>query len=122
MSRREITRIEPRSAVRIGFFLGLVVGLLFGLYSAAVLKGLSDSGMALLGDAETAQLKELGGISTVLLLIISALLGALFHSLIGGLCAIVYNLSARFFGGIEYHVQELGDSVSTGPNDRRDDD
>jgi len=106
MSRREVTRIEPRSAVRVGFFLGLLFGLLFGLYSAVMLRAMGDAGMKMFGGAEAEQLKALGGVSTVLMMIVMGLLGALFHSLVAGLCAIVYNITARMFGGIEYHVQE----------------
>lgn len=113
MSRREVTRIEPRSAVRVGFFIGLVIGLLFGLYSAALLKGMSESSLSLLGGADAAQIKSLGSVSTIFLMIFMGLIGALLHSLIAGLCAIVYNLSARMFGGLEYHVEEIPESGST---------
>lgn len=112
MIRREITRIEPRSALRVGFFLGLLFGILFGLYSAMVLKGMGESGMNMFGEAEAAQLKSLGGVSTILLTLFMGLLGALFYSLVSGLCAIVYNLAARMFGGLEYQVQELPDNES----------
>ncbi|MBK6766353.1 MAG: DUF3566 domain-containing protein [bacterium] len=113
MNRREITRIEPRSAVRVGFFLGLLFGLLFGLYSAVMLKAMGDAGMKMFGESEAAQLKALGGVSTIFMMLFMGLLGALFHSLIAGLCAIVYNLAARMFGGIEYHVQETSSDQPT---------
>lgn len=121
MSRREITRIEPRSALRVGFFLGLLFGLLFGLYSAMVLKGMGESGMKMFGEAEAAQLKSLGGISTILLTLFMGLLGALFYSLVSGLCAIVYNLAARMFGGLEYQVQEISDDNSLSLSQRDND-
>lgn len=109
MSRRELTRIEPRSAVRVGFFLGLLFGILFGLYSAVVLKGMGDSGFEMFGSTEASQLKALGGVSTVFLALFMGLIGALFYSFLSWLGALVYNLAARWFGGIEYHVQETND-------------
>jgi len=118
--RREITRIEPRSAVRVGFFLGLLFGVLLGLYSSLVLKGMGEQGAQLLGSAEAAQIKELAGVSTILLAVFMGLMGALLHSLIAGLCAVVYNLAARWFGGIEYHVQETEDSLPSTSGEMND--
>lgn len=111
MTRREITRIEPRSAVRVGFFLGLLFGILFGLYSAFLLKGMGDAGLQMFGGAEAAQLKSLGGVSTLFMALFMGLMGALFYSLVSGLCAVVYNLAAKWFGGIEYQVQETDDNA-----------
>ncbi|MCB9358020.1 MAG: DUF3566 domain-containing protein [Calditrichaeota bacterium] len=109
MSRREITRIEPRSALRVGFFLGVLGGVLFGLYSAALLKSMGDSGAALFGETEAAQLRSLGGVSTVFMALFMGLIGALLSSLLAGLSAIVYNLAAHYFGGLEYHVEDVTD-------------
>lgn len=120
MSRREITRIEPRSAVRVGFFLGLLFGVLFGLYSAFLLKGMGDEGLQMFGATEASELKALGGVSTIFLALIMGLMGALVYSLVSGLCAVVYNLAARWFGGIEYHVQEIEEADPT-VNTRADD-
>jgi preprotein translocase subunit Sec61beta len=100
--RRELQRIVPRTALRAGFFLGL----LFGLYSAWVLKGLGETNAGLISAAESEQLKAIGGGSSVLLCCISALVGALVHSLIFGLAAVVYNLSAKWFGGIEFVTED----------------
>lgn len=104
--RRELQRIEPRTALRAGFFLGLLFGCLFGLYAAWVLKGIGDTGAGLLSAAETEQMKAIGGGSTVLLCLISALVGALVHSLIAGLAAVIYNISSKWFGGIEYVTED----------------
>lgn len=106
MTRRELQRIEPRTALRAGFFLGLLFGLLFGLYAAWVLKGLGDVNSGLISAAESEQLQAIGGGSTVLLCLISALVGALVHSLIAGLAAVIYNISAKWFGGIEYVTED----------------
>lgn len=65
--RREITRIEPRSAIRVGFFIGMLFGILFGLYSAVLLKGMGDAGMQLFGAADAAQLKSLTCVRPALL-------------------------------------------------------
>lgn len=112
MTRREITRIEPRSAIRVGFFLGLLFGVLFGLYSAFLLKGMGDTGLQMFGAAEAAQIKALGGVSAIFMALFMGLMGALFYSLVSGLCAVVYNLAARWFGGLEYHVQESDDGTT----------
>jgi len=120
MKRREITRIEPRSAIRIGFFLGLLFGALFGVYSAVLLKGMGDTGLQMFGATEAAQIKSLGGVSTIFMAMFMGLIGALFYSLVSGLCAVVYNLAARWFGGIEYQVQETDDEVQ--PSRTGDDD
>jgi hypothetical protein len=121
MSRRELTRIEPRSAVRVGFFLGLLFGVLFGLYSAFLLKGMGDAGLQMFGASEASEIKALGGVSTIAMALIMGLMGALFYSLVSGLCAIVYNLAARWFGGVEYHVQETEDEEPVTFSSRNDD-
>ena len=120
MSRREITRIEPRSAIREGFFRGLLFGALFGLYSAFLLKGMGDSGLQMFGANEAEQIKALGGVSAIFMAMFMGLVGALFYSLVSGLCAVVYNLAARWFGGLEYHVQETDDGAQ--PTRTGDDD
>jgi len=103
---RELKRIEPKSVVRIAFFIGLLCGFLFGIYSSFVLNELSS----MLTAEESAALGGLAGGSTLMTGLLMALTGSLFFSLMGWLLAVVYNFLAGRFGGIEYVVVEIKDN------------
>ena len=99
--KREITRIEPWSAMRVGFFFGLLSGFLFGLFSGSLTKYLANSmGVSVLPpDAQ-----EVAGLSAgaiVALAIMMALIASLAWALLGAIGAVFYNLVARLFGGLE---------------------
>ena len=103
---RELKRIEPKSVVRIAFFIGLLCGFLFGVYSSFVLNQLSG----MLTAEESAALGGLMGGSVLMTGVMMGLTGSLFFSVMGWLLAVVYNFLAGRFGGIEYIVAETKDS------------
>lgn len=106
MTKRHIERIEPVSAVRMGFFIGLVVGVCFGLLNLYVMRTLSGiAGSNMLGE----MMQDAAGMSVfsmVLSVIAAALMSSLFHAALGGVLALVYNTAARYFGGIEVTLTE----------------
>jgi hypothetical protein len=99
--KREIQRIEPVSAVRVGFILGLGLGVIFGLVEAVFLKLLAGSGGEAMLPAGAAELTKLSGGGILLLALSAGLMFSLICSLLGALTAMFYNLAAHFFGGIE---------------------
>ncbi|MBU0691835.1 DUF3566 domain-containing protein [bacterium] len=108
---RELKRIEPKSVVRIAFFIGLLCGFLFGVYSSFVLSELTT----MLTTEESAALKGLTGGSTLMTGVMMGLTGSLFFSLMGWFLAVVYNFLAGKFGGIEFMVNEMKDSEPEHP-------
>ena len=113
--KREIQRIEPVSAVRVGFILGLGLGVIFGLVEAVFLKLLAGSGGEAMLPAGAAELTKLSG-GGILLLALSA--GLMFSPVagarsLGALTAMFYNLAAHFFGGIEMILMETSRSRTT---------
>ena len=101
---REIQRIEPLSAIRVGFFMGILTGFVFGILESLLLKSVAKSiGTELLPPgADT--LVNMGGGATILLAIVTGLLCSLLFAMLGGLLAIFYNWAARVFGGFEIHM------------------
>lgn len=117
---RELKRIEPKSVVRIAFFIGLLCGFLFGVYSSFVLSELAT----VLSSEQSAALGSLSGTSTLITGVMMGLTGSLFFSFMGWLLAVVYNFLAGRFGGIEYIVTEhkTTDSVHQAELPREHDD
>lgn len=100
--KREILRLEPVSAMRIGFVLGLFAGFVMGLVEAVLLKAMSGMpGSAAVLPPEAAPLSNAGAGTLFLLAVVMGLLFSLIFAFLGALMAIAYNLAARFFGGLE---------------------
>jgi ABC-type Fe3+ transport system permease subunit len=100
--KREIQRIEPRSALRIGFFVGLLLGFVIGLFEAAIFKSMSGAG-GLPADMQQ-QLTALTGSSIIMLALVTSLMFSLLAAFLSTLGAVFYNWAARLFGGIEFHL------------------
>ena len=100
--KREILRIEPASAIRIGFVVGLFFGFIFGLVEAVLLKAMSGLPGTSMLPAEAAPLVNSGAGTLFLLAVVMGLLFSLIFAFLGALLAIAYNLAARFFGGLEF--------------------
>ena len=102
--KKEISRIEPWSVVRIGFFFGLLSGFLFGIFSGYFTKMLAD---ALGVGALPPDAKEMAGLSggaIIALAILMGLISSLAWALCGALGAMFYNMIARLFGGLEFVI------------------
>jgi hypothetical protein len=107
---RELKRIEPKSVVRIAFFIGLLCGFLFGIYSSYVMKEISRN---FLSPEDAAAFGGLAGSSVLTTGFLMALMGSLFFSLMGWILSVVYNFLANRFGGIEYTVVETAEKESS---------
>jgi hypothetical protein len=107
---RELKRIEPKSVVRIAFFIGLLCGFLFGIYSSYVMKEISRN---FLSPEDAAAFGGLTGSSVLMTGFLMALMGSLFFSVMGWVLSVVYNFLASRFGGIEYTVVETVEKEST---------
>jgi hypothetical protein len=102
--KREIHHIEPWSAVRVGFFIGLLGGFVFGLLNGAIIKYFAS----VLGDKmmppELMSMVNLSGGAIIALSIIMSLISSLIFAVLGLVAALCYNLIASLFGGLEIHV------------------
>ncbi|HEY3295818.1 MAG TPA: DUF3566 domain-containing protein [bacterium] len=102
--KREILRVEPASAVRIGFVVGLFTGFVAGLVEAVLLKAMSGTPGGSLLPPEAAPLANSSAGTLFLLAIVMGLLFSLIFAFLGALLAFAYNMAARSFGGIEFHM------------------
>jgi hypothetical protein len=100
----QIKRIGIWSAVRTGAVLGFLLGVL-----VAGVVGLLGLALGLL-DSKSKDLAALSVTARVTAVMLAPLAYAVFAALHGGLIALLYNLTAEFFGGIEI---ELGESTGT---------
>jgi hypothetical protein len=102
--KKEITRIEPWSAVRVGFFFGILLGLVFGLFNGVLIKYLSGTSASSLLPPDAKELSSFSGGAMVALAIVMALIFSLLWALIGAVGAIFYNAVANLFGGLEFRT------------------
>lgn len=120
----EVLRVKPRSAMRVGFLVGLLGGFVFGLLEVLFFRALSAGGGGALLPAEAQELVNTGGGGLILVAVVTSLISSLVFALAGGLTAVFYNLGARLFGGIELFLSEPPPepTLATEPDeeDRRD--
>jgi hypothetical protein len=120
--RHELLRVEPRSALRVGFLLGLLGGFVFGLLEVLFFRALSSGAGGVVLPAEAQELVNSGGGGLVVVALVTSLISSLVFALVGGLTAVFYNFGARLFGGIELSLSEPPPVVSPerGEEDERD--
>ncbi len=106
--KKEITRIEPWSAVRVGFFFGLLSGILFGLFNGFFIKLLAGTSASSMLPPDAKELSGFSGGAMIALAIVMGLIFSLLYAVVGALGAMFYNAIAGLFGGLEYHTS--GDS------------
>lgn len=102
--KREIHRIDPWSAVRVGFFLGLFCGFLFGLFNGAIVKYLAGIMGEQMIPPDMMNMVNLSGGAIFALSIIMALISSLMFALFAAVAAVFYNIIAGLFGGLELTV------------------
>lgn len=101
---REIRYILPASAMRVGFLLGLMGGVVLGFVQVLLFRMVGATMSGLLPAAEAEQLTQMSGGTIVLLAIVTGLVFSVVGTIAGGLTAVFYNLAARWFGGIVVDV------------------
>jgi hypothetical protein len=116
--KRELLRIEPWSAVRVGFFFGLLIGFAAALFEVFLLKSLSGTSAKSLLPPEASQMVGMSGGAIAAMAVIMALFFSLLIAFLSGLGAIFYNAITRWFGGIEFALSGDDDAAM----DRDDDD
>jgi hypothetical protein len=90
--------------MRVGFFVGLLLGFVLGLFEAAIFKSMSGVTGAAGLPAEAQQLMSLNGSSIIMLALMTSLMSSLLLAFFASLGAVFYNWGARLFGGIEFHL------------------
>ena len=110
--RKELTRITPKSVVKVFFFLGLAINFLLGLLWGLFLKGAIESGSDFLPKGEM-PFEAMTWTEVLLGAFLFALAGSVIYAIGGGIVALLYNLIARHFGGVEFHIDEGPSEVSS---------
>ncbi len=103
--RKELTRITPKSVVKVFFFLGLAINFILGLLWGLFLKGAIESGSDLF-PKEGIPFEAMTWTEVLLGAFLFALAGSVIYAIAGGIVALLYNLVARHFGGVEFHTNE----------------
>ncbi len=106
--RKELQRIEPKSVLKVAFFLGLVVCFIAALLYGVILKEI-DQTDSLLHEGGN-HLAEMTWAEVWVSAIVIALAGAIFYAIAGAFVAMMYNLIARHFGGVEMQVADKPDA------------
>ena len=106
---REIRRILPFSAVRVGFFFGLAFGFLFGLFNGLIVSFIAETYGPSFLPAGSENVGNLSGGALFILAIFAALMFSLIWAFTGLVFALLYNLIAGWFGGIEFTVLDHPD-------------
>ncbi|MFH1374589.1 MAG: DUF3566 domain-containing protein [bacterium] len=109
--RYEIKAIGFWPFIKISFFFNLIIGFLFGLLYALMLSVI----MTIAGQLSNFPIEGLGvdieelsiGGMVVIMPILFAILGAVFHTLIGVVLIAIYNLIARLVGGLEFDLKAV---------------
>lgn len=114
--KREIHHIEPWSAVRVGFFVGLLGGFLFGLLNGAIVKYLSGVVGSQMMTPEMTSVVNLSGGALFALAVVTSLISSLLFALLGFISALFYNIIAGLFGGLEIRVLEEEISKTAEPS------
>jgi hypothetical protein len=104
--KHEVLRVEPRSAMRIGFLLGLLGGFVFGLLEVLFFRALSGAAGGGMLPPEAQALVSSGAGALILVALVTSLISSLIFALAGGLTAVFYNFGVRLFGGIELFLSE----------------
>jgi len=101
MNRKKIKRFDPISVMKIAAICYAVLGLLEGIFIAVIF---STAGLA--GSSEGSNIPRfLAPIFSVFAIFIFPILFAILGAIGGALGAVIYNVSARFVGGIEVDVE-----------------
>ncbi|MBI5058386.1 DUF3566 domain-containing protein [candidate division KSB1 bacterium] len=118
---REIRRIQPFSAVRVGFFFGLAFGFVFGLFNGMIVSFIAQTYGPSFLPPGSESVGELGGGALIVLAIFAALMFSLLWAFTGLIFALLYNLIAGWFGGIEFSVIDHPDATPVPTTDSTDD-
>jgi hypothetical protein len=110
--RKELIRITPKSVVKVSFFLGLAVNFIIGLFWGLFLKGAAESGSDFLPKGDM-PFEPMTWAEVFILAIVFALAGCVMYAIIGWIIALLYNLIAHHFGGIEFHINEESSEFSS---------
>ena len=120
--RREIRRIEPWSAVRVGFFAGLVAGFIFGLLNGAIVKYLAGAMGTQMIPPDMMNVVNLSGGALIALALFTSLISSLMGAILGVFSAIMYNVIASMFGGLEITVIDDEPAKAAHPRQVADED
>ena len=115
--RYEVKSIAIWPLIRVSFFFSIIVGFLFGLLYAIFLGFIMTlaTSVPMLDTGELA-LEELSwGLLLIVMPIMGAIGGAVFHTLLMVVFAIVYNLVARVVGGYEIRLEKVEDEAKAPP-------
>ncbi|MFZ5981027.1 MAG: DUF3566 domain-containing protein [Candidatus Zixiibacteriota bacterium] len=103
--RYELKKIEIWPLFKVSFIINLPVGFILGLFWALSVGFFISVGSSLPGipQNELSDLKMSMGVLFIFIPIMAAIFGAIFHTLILSVLALIYNLTAKLVGGLEFN-------------------
>jgi len=115
--RYELKNIGIWPLFKISFFFNLIVGFLIGLFYALLLSFIVSVGgvLPMFPQNEFSELKMSLGMLFIFIPIISAIFGAIFHTLILAVLALIYNLIAKLVGGLEFGFNRIEEPPPPAP-------
>lgn len=107
--RYEVRSIGIWALIKVGFFLNLLIGFLFGIFASLIFIPMARVILAMAGAGEMPY-DEGASFGTLFFMpFLLAILGAFFNTLFMVLVAACYNLVARIVGGLEFTFNSLPD-------------
>lgn len=105
--RYEIRSIGIWGLIKVGFFLNLLIGFLFGIFSSLIFIPIARAILAMSGAGDMGAEESSSAGMLLVLPILLAILGAFFNTLFMVLIAACYNLVARVVGGLEFEFNSM---------------
>jgi hypothetical protein len=110
----ELKRLGLWSVVKISFVVNLVLGFLLGIFYALFIMMLAFAPMTYMPrDFDSDFPMAVGGVMMIILPIFMAGIAAVMNTILALIGALVYNLAAKLFGGLECELEVLGGATVT---------
>lgn len=107
--RYEVRSIGIWALIKVGFFLNLLIGFLFGIFASLIFIPMARVILAMAGAGEMPYDEGTSFGMLFIMPFLLAILGAFFNTLFMVLVAACYNLVARIVGGLELSFSSLPD-------------
>ena len=108
--RYELKSIGVWAFIKVSFFanmiIGFLVGLLYGLFIGLFLAVMQNLPYMNSEDFQASPEVPFGAVM-IMIPFICAIGGAIFYTLFGVICAVIYNLVAKFTGGMEFDLNPI---------------
>lgn len=109
----ELKRISVWSVIKISFLINLVLGFLVGIFYAFMLMLITMMPMYYMSDELGSGFPAaLSGIMLIILPILMAGIMSVMNTILAAIATLVYNLSAKLVGGLEWELAQVTEKVA----------